>query len=584
LWQSTLFAAGAGALTLALRTNHARARYWLWLAASLKFLVPFSLLVDLGGHFGWLSRNHAQAPAVFPVMIGEIGQPFAQAVFPAPSPAAPVHNLLPALLVALWLMGFTAVVFAWWRRWRRVARILRHSAPVIDGREFEALRRHSDGGRIELRSTESALEPGVFGVFRPALLWPAGISARLADAQIDAIIAHEMCHVRRRDNLAAALHMVVEATFWFHPLVWWLGTRLVDERERACDEEVLRLGNEPEVYAESLLKTCRFCLESPLLCTSGVLGSSITKRIEGIMSPAIARRLNIGRKLLLATAGLAAVAVPIWIGLLNAPRSLAQSKPAEGTHAEFDVASIKPAASGGGPFAFAYFSLKRGRFDIENMPLQTMIQVAFQVQGYQITGGPGWISSDLYEVTARSEGNPTTEQTRAMVQTLLADRFKLVLHRETKELPIYNLVAAKNGLKLQRSKDGDCVVLTPDMPRPGLAGAPSKPCGLNGGRGIPELRGERVTMAQLTPRLSLILGHAVIDKTGFTGAFNIHLRWTPDEAIDGPLSPRFGGAAPDPDGPSIFTAFRDDLGLILQPAKGPVEILVIDHIERPSEN
>lgn len=88
-------------------------------------------------------------------------------------------------------------------------------------------------------------------------------------AEIEAIIVHELCHVRRRDNLAAAMHMAIEAAFWFYPLVWWLGTRLIDERERACDEELLRLGSEPEIYADSLLKTCRFCLESPLFAHPG---------------------------------------------------------------------------------------------------------------------------------------------------------------------------------------------------------------------------------------------------------------------------------------------------------------------------
>lgn len=81
---------------------------------------------------------------------------------------------------------------------------------------------------------------------------------KLTDAQLESVIAHELCHVRRHDNLAAALHMLVEAVFWFHPLVWWIGARLVDERERACDEEVVRLGSDPQIYAESILKVCEF--------------------------------------------------------------------------------------------------------------------------------------------------------------------------------------------------------------------------------------------------------------------------------------------------------------------------------------
>ena len=98
-------------------------------------------------------------------------------------------------------------------------------------------------------SSNQAIEPGVFGIVRPVLMWPAGIEDRLSGEQIEAILAHEVAHVRRRDNLAALIHMLVEAVFWFHPLAWWIGARLVDERERACDEEVVRRGTEPDVFS-----------------------------------------------------------------------------------------------------------------------------------------------------------------------------------------------------------------------------------------------------------------------------------------------------------------------------------------------
>ena len=116
------------------------------------------------------------------------------------------------------------------------------------------------------------MEPGVFGIARPVLAWPAGISQRLNDAQLEAVLAHEVCHLRRRDNLTAALHMLVEAVFWFNPLVWWVGARLVEERERACDEQVLLLCAEPQAYAESILKVCEFCVQAPLECVAGVTG------------------------------------------------------------------------------------------------------------------------------------------------------------------------------------------------------------------------------------------------------------------------------------------------------------------------
>jgi TonB family protein len=233
------------------------------------------------------------------------------------------------MVAVLWLAGFVTVISQWRLQWRRVAAAIRGAVPVSHGRELEVLRRVEKfaGIRwpISLRSSRASLEPGVFGIRRPLLLWPVGISQHLQDAHLEAILAHEVQHVRRRDNLAAAMHMVVEAIFWFHPLVWWLGARLVEERERACDEEVLRLGNQPHIYAESILKTCEFCMASPLACVSGVTGADLKQRIVRIMTQGSADKLSFLRKLLLATIGIGAVAAPIVAGLMKAPLATAQS-------------------------------------------------------------------------------------------------------------------------------------------------------------------------------------------------------------------------------------------------------------------
>ena len=145
-----------------------------------------------------------------------------------------------------------------------------------------------------------------------------GISARLDDAHVEAILAHEVWHVRRRDNLFAALHMLVEAIFWFHPAVWYLGTRLVEEREVACDEEVLELGSERQIYAESILKICEFCVGSPLACVSGVTGADLKRRIVRIMTSGATRKLDFTKKFLLGAAGFTALAVPVVFGLAHA--------------------------------------------------------------------------------------------------------------------------------------------------------------------------------------------------------------------------------------------------------------------------
>jgi bla regulator protein BlaR1 len=314
LWQSTIVAVIAGVLSLILRRAQARDRYWLWLAASVKFLIPFSLLIAVGNRLAHLT---ASTPGANPRLH------FAIDVIAGATPTAAFPGLihLPRVLAGVWLCGFLGVLSAWCAQWWKLSAAARRARPLSDGRELEALRRVERtlgaSRRLEMRSSAASLEPGIFGIVRPILLWPDGMSARLGDAHLEAILAHEVRHVHRRDNLAAAIHMLVEAIFWFYPLVWWLGSRLLLERERACDEEVLESGGDRQVYAESILKVCQFCVASPLTCLSGVAGGDLKKRMVYIMTERIPHKLDIGKKLLLGSVGLAALAVPIAFGLVS---------------------------------------------------------------------------------------------------------------------------------------------------------------------------------------------------------------------------------------------------------------------------
>ena len=603
LWQSTLFACTAGLLTLILRKNHARARYWLWLAASVKFLVPFSLLVSLGSHLAW---SRGAASGLYFAM-EEVSQPFAQPAISAISQVAPLAvsasliHLLPALL-AVWLCGFVTVLFVWCARWRRTSAAIRQAVPLHEGREVEALRRLERvggmRGRIEIFLSRASLEPGIFGIACPVLVWPEGISKRLQDAHLDAILAHELWHVRYRDNLAAAIHMVVESIFWFHPLVWWLGARLIEERERACDEEVLELGSERQVYAESILKVCEFCVGSPLACVSGVTGADLKKRIVHIMSERVARKLDFTRKLLLSAAGLVAVALPIMFGLANATPSRAQSQ-AESTAAltpAYEVVSLKPIKSDGKVIRLRLMFTPDG-FKAEGVTLQTLIREAYGIQDDQISGAPNWLNSEKYDVEAKKDKSVALELqklnpdqaklvTQRMLRALLADRFKLKLHLETKELQQYALVVAENGPKLQQSKADDTYpngIKGPEgLGRPGMMS-------MDMGRGL--LTGQGLSIANLAGLLSRQLGSTVVNKTALTGNYDFTLHWTPDESQRRMFNGTEGGPqgtesapAPESSGPSIFTAIQEQLGLELKSQNGPVQVLVIDHAEAPSEN
>ncbi len=395
-------------------------------------------------------------------------------------------------------------------------------------------------------------------------------------------------HVRRRDNLTAALHMLVEAVFWFHPAVWWLGARMVNERERACDAAVVRLGSEPRAYAEGILKACEFCVESPLACVSGVTGAELKDRITGIMTSRLSRDLSLGRKVCLTLVCAAVVLGPMLFGLLNAPIIRAQSTPgASGPSTSFEVASIKPDHSGR---PGSHFDYHLGRLSATGVAVESLIQYAYGVQGFQVSGAPGWLHSEKYDIEAKDydsvvENFPKLppeerrEHFELLLQSLLADRFKLKLRHETKELPVYALVVAKNGPRMKVATPGDTYpngYKGPDgKSRPGFDSER---------RG--ELNAQAVQMEQWARYLPRLVGRTVMDQTGLKDNYDFTLKWSPEE--NHAAMAEGAGSEPlpvaDSSGPSIFTALQEQLGLKLESTKGPVEVLIIGHVERPSEN
>ena len=257
----------------------------------------------------------------------------------------------------------------------------------------------------------------------------------------------------------------------------------------------------------------------------------------------------------------------------------------------FEVASIKP--STGDQHRVGIQMMPGGALRVSGVTIKMLLTIAYDVREFQIVGGPAWMNSERYDIMARpergeasdnagpdlrglSDGERKTlqEQMRARLQALFADRFQLAIHRETKEQPVYALMMGKNGSKLQASEIRDV---------PGPRGPMMRM-----GRGL--IDGQGVPLEMLAMQLSNQLGRPVIDRTGLKGNFDIKLEWTPDPGQGG--TP-FGGAPPpgvqappppDPNGPSIFTAVQEQLGLRLESTKGPVEMIVIDRVEKPSEN
>jgi uncharacterized protein (TIGR03435 family) len=249
----------------------------------------------------------------------------------------------------------------------------------------------------------------------------------------------------------------------------------------------------------------------------------------------------------------------------------------------FEIASVKPTKTQGTSLLMFY---PGGRLTATNVGLGFLISRAYGLQANQLEGGPSWIHSESFDIEAKAAGNVSSQQLVLMLRTLLTERFKLTLQRETRELPIYALVMAKAGgepgPQLRPSSGSDCV--RPQLPGnapSALADSAGPPCGLYSPMG--HWIGRGTTIDSLGSALSRVTSRIVVNRTGLTGTFNLDLQWTDLTVL---LSSTGSPADPPPpgDGPSFFTALQEQLGLKLESTKGPVDVLVIDHVEHPTED
>jgi bla regulator protein blaR1 len=540
LWQSTCFAIVASVLAFMLRGNSPKVRYWVWLSASLKFIVPWALLVSLGSLVPRQAHRVVSTIPALPDTLVQIAKPFsANSYAGVPSPA-PIHWNVTALAL-LWAAGFIAIAFKRCRSWYGIRAMLGTGAPV----ELPIA--------VPTVIAPGAHEPGLVGILRPVLVLPTLLLEHLNAKQLEALLAHELSHIRRRDNFFAALHMGVEAIFWFHPFVWWIGSRMLEERELACDEEVLRLGCEPADYARGILTVCEHYSEMPLPCVSGVTGADVKKRVKTILRGTLPRELSGQRKVVLALAAVAAIVLPIGLGVWSAPAAHAQSTKLQEEPERFEVISIKVHPE---PIEFRDDDVRGETFHFVGLPLINLIMDAYKMGGLQISGGPGWVRSGAYfDVEAKASGSAplTGERLRSMLQAMLADRFQLKVQRGTREMPCYDLVVAKGGVKMKENTD------------PGPPGGVANGTDANG----VHVRAESGTMVRLAR--NLLADRLVVDKTGLSGKYHIALDYATINT-------------PDADVPTLNTAIEEQLGLKLEPSRTTLETLVIQSVEKPSGN
>jgi bla regulator protein blaR1 len=286
-------------------------------------------------------------------------------------------------------------------------------------------------------------------------------------------------------------------------------------------------------------------------------GSRIGERIEALLlrgrafsAKASRTRVAVGAVALCGLMGAGSLA-PRWI-------AFAQQQP----QPAFEIASVKPDSPSDKPGSM---QVQPGRLNLGEVTVKMLVQQAYAISGYRIYGGPSWLDSARYSVAAKAAANAgsvTLDQMRPMLQTMLKDRFQLAVHREEKELPLYRLVVSRNGPKLREST---------------VSGGPQSRMSMG------RITDEKATIDTLASQLGQQLGRFVSNQTGLKGDFAFHVEWAPDPGQNqggDPDTPPPAGV----DGPSIFTALQDQLGLKLESGKGPVEVLVIDHVEKPDAN
>jgi Zn-dependent protease with chaperone function len=416
LWQSTLFCAAIGSITLLLRANSAAVRHWLWMLASLKFLVPFSALHLVGAAAGLITPGEPQ-PHFFIAAV--------QAATPMISPAVALGaaSAAPALpwpaAVALCSLVSLGLAWRWLQGWRAAELLARAARPA-------------PGASPDARVTDAQIEPAVAGVLHPVVLLPAALLGRLSRAQLDAVLAHERAHIARHDNLKAHVHRLVETLFWFHPLVWFIGRRLLEERERACDEAVIERGHDPGEYAAGILAVCRHCAAAHSRHAMAALAGDLTARVRDILRQRSPAALGFTKAFALSICTLLVAVLPVASGAMDGAARRQELATVNSRALSDSQVDIQPLARGAGPAV--RLSVSAHEVTIRNTSLRELIAIAYGVHPGQVLGGGTWLDAARYDIRARVPGairEPADFHPfalRGLVNKLLASRFDLEIH------------------------------------------------------------------------------------------------------------------------------------------------------------
>ena len=417
LWQSTLSCGVVWVIAQLFRSNGAALRHGLWLAASLKFLVPFAALYGLGALAGLPSEVGGQ-PLFFDGAV--------RAAVPVVSPstalrvgAATSGPGLNSILAMTWFTGALFVAIRWALAWR--------SAHVL-AREA----REMPGAPPDARVTHANVEPAVAGSFNAVVLLPAGLLGKLTDRQMGAVLAHEREHIRRYDNLTANLQRLVETLFWFHPAAWWIGRRMLEERERACDEAVLEGGHDGAEYAAGILEVCRHCIERPSFRFAvSALSGNLAERVRRILDDARPASLSVAKVATLLAGTLVFAGIPLITGA------------ADDSARRHALLSANSRVLAGAAFTLTVSAAPDSRPQlvasgrevlIRGSSLRDMVGLAFGMRPWQVQGYGDWLDSprfDVRVVASGALGEPERldpDALRGIVTRILAERFDVELY------------------------------------------------------------------------------------------------------------------------------------------------------------
>ena len=584
VWQGTLVAIALLAALSALGRHSAQVRYGLCVGA-LATLIVLPVATTASRFLTGDSGAGARVTTVpFTFVTGPERQHSADVLFRSGTVPPPLLERLQPWILPVWSLGVLLLSL------RLVAgglevRALRRSITVVDDR----LRDHvvNLASRMGLRravqigTSTRADGPSVIGWLRPLILLPPATLIGLTATQLDAVLAHELAHIRRHDYLVNIVQMVAETLLFYHPVVWWVSKRLRIERELCCDDEAVRVSGDANAYAKALVTMAK--LQVPAMAM-GSAGGSLTDRVR--------RLLGAGGHEPKRSAALGVMAMAVALVLISMANVNAQPKPAR-----FEVASVRPSTAPATPGSGGVEFLPGGTVRATRVPIMFLVAVAYDTQFRFVNGASESIEKLMEErfaidAKAGTSALPPAAATfmatqqgegrvlREMLKTLLTERFKLTAHFEKREFPIYELKVAPGGHKLTPATR-NC---EPQSAEEAISGKP--PCGFQGGGPANGFRIRDSEITGLVRGLTSLLDRVVVDRTGITGRFNIDLPpWSNGlPLVQRPLAPgEEPEAQPDPNGPSIFSVLRP-LGLRLEATRGPLEILVVDHLELPTPN